>query len=230
MDKANLVFIFACGNWVCFSSLGWLLPARYWKVLLYLFCFSWNKFFHYIEFSCIWKMEFVSTLLGLLGFGFGISAGILLGYFLFIYFQSSEEMKVNSRIVTVIFPNYLDFLSAVIKPKLWFFICFFLILCWICVNPYLWVHIFFSQRNAQMPWIIKIMVFIGSIIRELDPKTLQRLMLDIPLWLKSPDYDRVCGSFIDVALVLRCFFHYISLFYQGILFLRSQHYVHSMNN
>lgn len=63
-------------------------------------------------------MEFVSTLLGLLGFGFGISAGILLGYFLFIYFQSSEEMKVNSRIVTVIFLNYLDFLSAVIKPKL----------------------------------------------------------------------------------------------------------------
>lgn len=63
-------------------------------------------------------MEFVSTLLGLLGFGFGISAGILLGYFLFIYFQSSEEVKVNSRIVTVIFLNYLDVLSVVIEPKL----------------------------------------------------------------------------------------------------------------
>ncbi|KAH9311673.1 hypothetical protein KI387_026708, partial [Taxus chinensis] len=71
-------------------------------------------------------MGIVSTVLGLFGFGVGVSIGVLIGYFLFIYFH----------------PN--DVKDPVIRP-----------------------------------------------IGELDSKTLEGLLPEIPLWVKNPDYDRV---------------------------------------
>jgi hypothetical protein len=35
-------------------------------------------------------MGFISTILGFCGFGVGISAGLAIGYFLFIYFQPND--------------------------------------------------------------------------------------------------------------------------------------------
>lgn len=38
-----------------------------------------------------WKrMGFFSALFGFLGFGVGVSAGLVIGYYLFIYFQPSD--------------------------------------------------------------------------------------------------------------------------------------------
>eukprot|EP00250_Pteridium_aquilinum_P006946 c16764_g1_i2 orf=140-1756(+) len=71
-------------------------------------------------------MAFFSTLFGMFGFGFGIAAGLLIGYFLFIYWQPS------------------DVKDPIIRP-----------------------------------------------LGELDSKTLQSLLPEIPLWVKNPDYDRV---------------------------------------
>ncbi|KAA8546103.1 hypothetical protein F0562_020446 [Nyssa sinensis] len=71
-------------------------------------------------------MGFLSTLLGFTGFGVGVSAGVVIGYYLFIYFQ----------------PN--DVKDPVIRPLV-----------------------------------------------EQDSETLQRLLPEIPLWVKNPDYDRI---------------------------------------
>ncbi|XP_051130844.1 synaptotagmin-3 [Andrographis paniculata] len=71
-------------------------------------------------------MGFVSSLLGFLGFGIGFPAGLLIGFYLFLY-SESEDVK-----------------DPEIRP-----------LC------------------------------------ELDTPALENLMPDIPLWVKSPDYDRV---------------------------------------
>ncbi|XP_065005480.1 synaptotagmin-1-like isoform X2 [Musa acuminata AAA Group] len=71
-------------------------------------------------------MGFVSTALGLCGFGVGLSAGIVIGYFLFIYFQPSD----------------------VKDPK---------------IRP----------------------------LVEHDSKSLERMLPEIPLWVKNPDYDRI---------------------------------------
>lgn len=46
-------------------------------------------------------MGFVSTALGLCGFGVGLSAGIVIGYFLFIYFQPSD-VKVRRRLADLV--------------------------------------------------------------------------------------------------------------------------------
>ncbi|XP_073012315.1 synaptotagmin-2-like [Typha latifolia] len=71
-------------------------------------------------------MGFVSTVLGFSGFGFGFTAGVVIGYYYFIYFQPSD-VKV---------------------PK---------------VRPLL----------------------------EHDSKSLERMLPEIPLWVKNPDYDRI---------------------------------------
>ncbi|XP_058215567.1 synaptotagmin-1-like [Rhododendron vialii] len=71
-------------------------------------------------------MGFFSTLLGFTGFGVGVSAGLTIGYFCFIYFQ----------------PN--DVKDPAIRPLI-----------------------------------------------EQDSVTLQRLLPEIPLWVKNPDYDRI---------------------------------------
>ncbi|KAJ7265830.1 hypothetical protein O6H91_Y403100 [Diphasiastrum complanatum] len=71
-------------------------------------------------------MGLLSTVLSLAGFGWGLSIGIVVGYFVFIYFQS------------------VDVKQPVIRP-----------------------------------------------LSELDSKTLQSLLPEIPLWVKSPDCDRV---------------------------------------
>ncbi|OWM80931.1 synaptotagmin-2 [Punica granatum] len=71
-------------------------------------------------------MGFLSTVLGFCGFGVGTSIGLLIGYYMFIYFQPTD----------------------VKDPE---------------VRP----------------------------LVEQDTKSLQRLMPEIPLWVKNPDYDRV---------------------------------------
>ncbi|GAV62902.1 C2 domain-containing protein [Cephalotus follicularis] len=71
-------------------------------------------------------MGFFSTIFGLCGFGVGISLGLVIGYFLFIYIQSS---------------------------------------------------------NVENPEIRPLV--------EQDTETLQRMLPEIPLWVKNPDYDRM---------------------------------------
>eukprot|EP00249_Psilotum_nudum_P004672 c18179_g1_i1 orf=700-2313(-) len=71
-------------------------------------------------------MGFFSTIFGLFGFGIGITLGLVIGYFLFIYWQP-DDVK-----------------DPIIRP-----------------------------------------------LGELDSKTLQNLLPEIPLWVKNPDYDRV---------------------------------------
>ncbi|XP_010941315.1 synaptotagmin-2 isoform X1 [Elaeis guineensis] len=71
-------------------------------------------------------MGFVSTVLGFCGFGAGFSVGIVIGYYLFIYFQPTD----------------------VKDPK---------------IRPLI----------------------------EHDSKSLERMLPEIPLWVKNPDYDRV---------------------------------------
>ncbi|XP_010270400.1 PREDICTED: synaptotagmin-3-like [Nelumbo nucifera] len=71
-------------------------------------------------------MGFLSSLLGILGFGIGIPVGLLVGYFLFIYFE---------------------------------------------------------PRDVKDPII--------RTLSELDSNALDDVLSEIPLWVKSPDYDRV---------------------------------------
>ncbi|KAF2310138.1 hypothetical protein GH714_006703 [Hevea brasiliensis] len=71
-------------------------------------------------------MGILSSILGFFGFGVGTSIGIVIGYYMFIYFQPT------------------DVKDPVIRPLV-----------------------------------------------EQDSKTLQRLLPEIPLWVKNPDYDRV---------------------------------------
>ncbi|KAF8023553.1 hypothetical protein BT93_F0917 [Corymbia citriodora subsp. variegata] len=71
-------------------------------------------------------MGIVSTILGFCGFGVGTSIGLVVGYYMFIYFQPT------------------DVKDPVVRPLV-----------------------------------------------EQDTKSLQRLLPEIPLWVKNPDYDRV---------------------------------------
>ncbi|KAI6687660.1 hypothetical protein NL676_024488 [Syzygium grande] len=71
-------------------------------------------------------MGIVSTVLGFCGFGVGTSIGLVVGYYMFIYFQPT------------------DVKDPVVRPLV-----------------------------------------------EQDTKSLQRLLPEIPLWVKNPDYDRV---------------------------------------
>ncbi|KAG9442690.1 hypothetical protein H6P81_018544 [Aristolochia fimbriata] len=80
-------------------------------------------------------MGFFSSLLGFCGFGVGISAGLVIGYYLFIYFQPA------------------DVKDPAIKP-----------------------------------------------LAEQDAETLQRMLPEIPLWVKNPDFDRIdwLNKFIEL--------------------------------
>ncbi|VFR03576.1 unnamed protein product [Cuscuta campestris] len=71
-------------------------------------------------------MGFISTIMGLFGFGFGITIGLLIGYFLFIYVQPTNVKEPH------------------IRP-----------------------------------------------LAEQDSDCLQRLLPEIPLWVKNPDFDRL---------------------------------------
>ncbi|XP_052202854.1 synaptotagmin-2-like [Diospyros lotus] len=71
-------------------------------------------------------MGFLSTVIGWFGFGIGIAMGLVIGYYLFIYFQPS------------------DVKDPVIRPLV-----------------------------------------------EQDSQTLERLLSDIPIWVKNPDHDRL---------------------------------------
>ncbi|KAK8957104.1 Synaptotagmin-2 [Platanthera zijinensis] len=71
-------------------------------------------------------MGFVGALLGVFGFGFGVSAGVVIGYYLFIFFQPTD----------------------VKDPK---------------IRP----------------------------LVELDSQSLERMLPELPLWVKNPDFDRV---------------------------------------
>ncbi|CAI9764335.1 unnamed protein product [Fraxinus pennsylvanica] len=80
-------------------------------------------------------MGFFSTILGFCGFGVGISTGLVIGYYLFIYFQPC------------------DVKNPVIRP-----------------------------------------------LAEQDFQSLQRLLHEIPPWVKNPDYDRIdwLNKFLEV--------------------------------
>ncbi|XP_004500733.1 synaptotagmin-2-like isoform X2 [Cicer arietinum] len=71
-------------------------------------------------------MGFFSTIFGFFGFGFGISIGLIVGYFLFIYIQPSDVEDPEIKSLT-----------------------------------------------------------------DEDSETLQRMIHEIPLWIKNPDFDRV---------------------------------------
>ncbi|XP_073043777.1 synaptotagmin-2-like isoform X2 [Primulina eburnea] len=71
-------------------------------------------------------MGIISTIMGVFGFGFGITFGLVVGYFLFIYYQPSDV------------------------------------------------------KDPQIRPLI-----------EKDSKSLQKLLPEIPLWIKNPDYDRI---------------------------------------
>ncbi|KAE9611433.1 hypothetical protein Lal_00011869 [Lupinus albus] len=72
-------------------------------------------------------MGFISTFFGIIGFVIGISLGLIIGFFLFVYSQHTKQGK-----------------DPVVRP-----------------------------------------------VGELGPKALQELLLEIPLWVKTPDYERV---------------------------------------
>jgi hypothetical protein len=55
-------------------------------------------------------MGVVSTVLGFSGFGFGFSAGIVIGYFLFIYVQPND-VKVETFFVLCSFMYMLHMIS-----------------------------------------------------------------------------------------------------------------------
>lgn len=76
--------------------------------------------------SSISGMGFLSTILGFCGFGVGVSLGLVIGYFLFIYFQP-DDVK-----------------DPIVRPLI-----------------------------------------------EQDTESLQRLLPEIPLWVKNPDFERV---------------------------------------
>ncbi|KAF7810785.1 synaptotagmin-2-like isoform X1 [Senna tora] len=71
-------------------------------------------------------MGFFSTIFGICGFGFGISIGLIIGYFLFIYIQPSD---------------------------------------------------------VKDPVICS--------LAEQEPESLQRMLPEVPIWMKNPDFDRV---------------------------------------
>uniref|UniRef100_A0A1D1YIT7 Extended synaptotagmin-2 n=1 Tax=Anthurium amnicola TaxID=1678845 RepID=A0A1D1YIT7_9ARAE len=71
-------------------------------------------------------MGFLSTMLGFFGFGIGVSAGVVIGYYLFIYFQPA------------------DVKDPLVRPLV-----------------------------------------------EQDSRSLQRMLPEIPLWIKNPDFDRI---------------------------------------
>ena len=50
-------------------------------------------------------MGVISTVLGFSGFGFGFSAGIVIGYFLFIYVQPND-VKVQTFLFVLSFLQY----------------------------------------------------------------------------------------------------------------------------
>jgi len=50
-------------------------------------------------------MGIISTVLGFSGFGFGFSAGIVIGYFLFIYVQPND-VKVRTLLFVLSFLQY----------------------------------------------------------------------------------------------------------------------------
>lgn len=41
---------------------------------------------------------------------------------------------------------------------------------------------------------------------EMDAKSLEELLHEIPLWVKNPDYDRVLTPFLDILRCFRAFF------------------------
>ncbi|KAA8528765.1 hypothetical protein F0562_036120 [Nyssa sinensis] len=80
-------------------------------------------------------MGIVSTIMGFFGFGVGITIGLVIGYYLFIYFQPTDV------------------------------------------------------KNPEIRPLV-----------EQDSQTLQRLLPEIPLWVKNPDFDRIdwLNKFIEV--------------------------------
>lgn len=68
-------------------------------------------------------MGFFGALFGFLGFGVGVSAGLVIGYYLFIYFQTSDIKVCACPFLVVEYFFFLDFR----------FLYGYLVLAFVCV-------------------------------------------------------------------------------------------------
>lgn len=100
--SSNLCFCFFGIRLFFFSSSFFRFPAIWPKkqakglhsfLLLNSFPFSVSSFMYVGWFRVVWEMGFVSTLLGIIGFGIGIPLGLVMGFFFFIY-SKPDEVKV----------------------------------------------------------------------------------------------------------------------------------------
>ncbi|MBA0813699.1 hypothetical protein Gohar_027527 [Gossypium harknessii] len=110
-------------------------------------------------------MGFLSTLLGIFGFGIGTSIGLLIGFFLFIY-SKPKTVKVSNEFIP----------ASMYKTK------GFTILSKVRHDGE------FATRNGFPRVIIEP---VPRPLYERDNDQLLDILPDIPLWVKCPDYERV---------------------------------------
>ncbi|KAG4934540.1 hypothetical protein JHK87_048542 [Glycine soja] len=108
-------------------------------------------------------MGILSTIASFFGFGVGTSIGLVIGYYLFIYFQPTDVKVISLFLSFSILEQEKD---RVLLSGLSFF-----------EEP----RVF---QLSYMDPVIQPLV-------EQDAKTLQLLLPEIPTWIKNPDYDRL---------------------------------------
>ena len=110
MDRGSVIWgeLEEPGKWGFeeFSKLGKRKRGNLWSGVVWFVGKFW--FLSFFFFGRRFEMGFFSTILGFCGFGFGISIGLVAGYFLFIYFQP----------IDVEVPLYLS-------VSLWMFFCMY---------------------------------------------------------------------------------------------------------
>jgi hypothetical protein len=89
-------------------------------------------------------MGFFSTILGFCGFGFGISIGLVAGYFLFIYFQPSDVQ------VPLFFSLYMCIHAHTYYVHIYIALCCLICVC-VCVYILIW-NWSYSFCNALFGW------------------------------------------------------------------------------
>ncbi|MQM11078.1 hypothetical protein Taro_043979 [Colocasia esculenta] len=179
-------------------------------------------------FGLLWRflsatdMGLLGTLLGFFGFGIGISAGVVIGYYLFIFFQPTDvkcdgvDVGAAGRIgvgPSFIGDHTMAYCSegtppatrwvgdlAVVLP--WWGWALAALLCWGWMPWGGWVLGELHLRLAGW-WLLQHAEGWGAsgkvaapdpVMRPLveqDAKSLQRMLPEIPLWIKNPDFDRI---------------------------------------
>lgn len=127
-----------------------------------------------------YQMGLISSFLGLFGFAIGIPLGLLVGFFLFVY-SEAEEVKVSGfvRPVELSLTQY-GFTS-----------------CWSVNENWSLVQVdsfFFWIVDTFGNLVLKCLILQEPDARpicELGPNALFELLPEIPLWVKSPEYERV---------------------------------------